>query len=245
MTPRTSVVMPVRDGQVYIEEAIDSVLRQLSRDDEILVVDDASTDNTRLILARIQDPRVRILDGFARGASAARNIGLTAAVGDLVAFLDHDDLWPAGRHEAMVQALMADPQLDAVFGRIRIRLEPGGIRWSWLLHQDGHHAPGSNLGNALYRGDKLRQIGGFDEELRFGEDLDFFNRLQKTGIRFALCDVDAMIYRRHANNLTNDQQRMKHMIFDLIKRRNSSKSSDEITSRVTAQNAYQRNNACP
>ena len=57
MTPRTSVVMPVRDGQVYIEEAIDSVLRQLSRDDEILVVDDASADNTRLILARIQDPR--------------------------------------------------------------------------------------------------------------------------------------------------------------------------------------------
>ena len=130
MTPRTSVVMPVRDGQVYIEEAIDLVLRQLSRDDEILVVDDASADNTRLILARIQDPRVRILDGFARGASAARNIGLTAAVGDLVAFLDHDDLWPAGRHEAMVQALMADPQLDAVFGRIRIRLsqvEYGGL----------------------------------------------------------------------------------------------------------------------
>ena len=140
-------------------------------------------------------------------------------VGDLIAFLDHDDLWPAGRHEAMVQALMADPQLDAVFGRIRIRLEPGGILWSWMLHQDGRHAPGSNLGNALYRSDKLRRIGGFDENLRFGEDLDYFNRLQKAGIRFALCDVDAMIYRRHANNLTNDQQRMKSMIFDLIRRR--------------------------
>ena len=219
MTPRTSVIMPVRDGQAYIKEAIDSVLRQLARDDEVLVVDDASADNTRFILARIQDPRVRIFDGFGRGASAARNIGLSAAVGDFIAFLDHDDLWPAGRHEPMVQALMADPQLDAVFGRILIRLEPGGILWSWLLHQDGRHAPGSNLGNALYRSDKLRRIGGFDESLRFGEDLDYFNRLQKAGIRYALCDVDAMIYRRHTNNLTNDQERMKSMIFDLIRRR--------------------------
>jgi glycosyltransferase involved in cell wall biosynthesis len=211
--------MPVRNGAAYIEEGIDSVLRQLGRDDEILVVDDASADDTRLILARIRDPRVRIFDSFARGASAARNIGLSAAVGDFIAFLDHDDLWPAGRHEAMVQALMADAKLDAVFGRIRIRLDPGGTLWSWMLHQDGRHAPGSNLGNALYRSDKLHRIGGFDESLRFGEDLEYFNRLQQTGIRFALCDVDAMIYRRHANNLTNDQQRMKGMIFDLIRLR--------------------------
>ena len=63
------------------------------------------------------------------------------------------------------------------------------------------------------------RIGGFDENLRFGEDLDYFNRLQKAGIRYALCDVDAMIYRRHTNNLTNDQERMKSMIFDLIRRR--------------------------
>jgi glycosyltransferase involved in cell wall biosynthesis len=219
MISRTSVIMPVRDGEAYIEEAVDSVLRQLGPDDEILVVDDASTDNTRLVLARIPDPRIRIFDGLARGASSARNIGLSAAVGDFIAFLDHDDLWPGGRHRTMMQAMMADPQLDAVFGRISIRLEPGGILWSWMLHQDGRHAPGSNLGNALYRSNTLRQIGGFDESLRFGEDLDYFNRLQEKGIRFALCDVDAMIYRRHTTNITNDQRRMKSMIFDLIRRR--------------------------
>jgi glycosyltransferase involved in cell wall biosynthesis len=219
MTSRTSVIMPVRNGEAYIEEAIDSALGQLGPDDEILVVDDASADNTRLALARIPDPRIRIFDGLAGGVSSARNIGLSAAVGDFTAFLDHDDLWPAGRHRTMIQALIADPQLDAVFGRIRIRLEPGGTLWSWMLHQDGRHAPGSNLGNALYRSNALRRIGGFDESLRFGEDLDYFNRLQEKGIRFALCDVDAMIYRRHATNITNDQRRMKSMIFDLIRPR--------------------------
>ena len=221
MTSRTSVVMPVRNGVQFIADALDSVLPQLAADDELIVVDDASTDNTRSVLARIPDPRIRILDGDGRGSSSARNIGLAAAIGEFIAFLDHDDLWPAERHRAMLQALLQDRQLDAVFGRIRIRLDPGGVWWPWMVHQDGLHAPGSNLGNALYRRNILRQIAGFDECLRFGEDLEYFNRLQQAGIRFALCDFDGMIYRRHKANITNDQRAMKSMVFDLIRRRRS------------------------
>jgi glycosyltransferase involved in cell wall biosynthesis len=219
MTSRTSVIVPVRNGVRFIEEALDSVLRQLAPDDEVIVVDDASTDSTRSVLARVPDPRVRILDGFGRGASSARNIGLAAAVGEFIAFLDHDDLWPAERHRIMMQALTDDQQLDVVFGRIRILIDVGGIRWPWMLHQEGRHAPGSNLGNALYRSNILRKIDGFDETLRFGEDLDYFSRLQKVGIRFALCDVDGMIHRRHAANITNDQQAMQNMVFDFIRRK--------------------------
>jgi glycosyltransferase involved in cell wall biosynthesis len=214
----TSVIMPVRNGRMFIEEALDSVLGQLEPDDEILVIDDASTDGTWSLLARILDPRIRVLNGLGRGVSAARNIGLSSAKGELIAFLDHDDLWPATRHSIMVQAMTADPKLDAVFGRIQIRLDAGGIMWPFLLNQDGLHAPGSNLGNALYRSKVLRRIDGFDESLHFGEDLDYFHRLQKIGIRFALCDVDGMIYRRHTANITNDQQAMKTMHFDLIRR---------------------------
>jgi glycosyltransferase involved in cell wall biosynthesis len=219
MTSRTTVIIPVRNGERFIEEALVSVLSQLARDDEIIVVDDASSDATRSVLARITDPRIRVLDGVGRGASSARNIGLAAAIGEFIAFLDHDDLWPAGRHQAMTQAMLRDPQLDAVFGRIRIRLDRGAVQWPWLHHQDGRHAAGSNLGNALYRSTLLRRIDGFDESLRFGEDLDYFNRLQQMGIRFALCDVDAMIYRRHATNLSNNEQAMRNMVFDFIKRK--------------------------
>ena len=219
MMARTSVIMPVRNGIRFIEDALHSVLQQLAPDDEIIVVDDASTDGTRSVVARIPDARVRILDGVGRGVSSARNIGLAAVVGEFIAFLDHDDLWPAQRHRTMMQAMLDDPQLDAVFGRIRIQLDSGGIRWPWLLHQDGQHAPGSNLGNALYRGKILRRIDGFDESLHFGEDLDYFNRLQEMGIRFGLCDVDGMIHRRHIANVTNDQRAMKNMVFNLIRRR--------------------------
>jgi len=225
MASLTSVIMPVCNGRMFIREALDSVLGQLEPDDEILVVDDASTDGTWSVLAPILDPRIRVLHGLGHGVSSARNIGLASAKGEFVAFLDHDDLWPATRHSIMVQALMADPKLDVVFGRIRIRLDVGGIMWPFLLNQDGLHAPGSNLGNALYRSKVLRRIDGFDERLHFGVDLDYLNRLQKTGIRFALCDVDGMIYRRHTANITNDQQAMKNMHFDLIRRRRNRTST--------------------
>jgi glycosyltransferase involved in cell wall biosynthesis len=219
MTSRTSVIMPVRNGERFIEEALVSVLPQIALDDEIIVVDDGSTDATRSMLARVADPRIRVLNGVGCGASSARNIGLAAAVGEFIGFIDHDDLWPAGRHRAMMQAMAGDPQLDAVFGRIRIRLDPGAIQWPWLRHQDGCHAPGSNLGNALYRSAMLRRIDGFDESLRFGEDLEYFNRLRQLGLRFALCDVDAMIYRRHTTNISNDERAMRNMVFDFIKRK--------------------------
>jgi len=210
LSTRTSVIVPVRNGVRFIREGIESALRQLAPDDEIVVVDDASTDATLSVLGRTQDRRIRVLAGSGRGVSSARNIGLAAASGAFIAFLDHDDLWPSERHRVMTQALKDDPQLGAVFGRIRIRLESGGIWWPWMLHQDGRHAPGSNLGNALYRSKILREIDGFDETLHFGEDLDYFTRLQEMGIRFALCDVDAMIYRRHAANTTNDSQAIKN-----------------------------------
>jgi glycosyltransferase involved in cell wall biosynthesis len=219
MAPRTSVIMPVRNGSLFIEEALTSVLPQLAPDDEILVVDDASTDSTRSFLARLSDLRIHVLNGSGRGVSSARNIGLAKASGEFIAFLDHDDLWPAKRHSTMKQALMDDPRIDAVFGRVRIRLDAGGVMWPALLNQDGRHAPGSNLGNALYRSKALRQIEGFDEALHFGEDLDYFDRLLKAGIRFGLCDVDGLIYRRHESNVTNDQDAMMNMHFNLIRRR--------------------------
>ncbi len=219
MSPQTSVIIPVKNGAQFIEQALTSVLSQLTSRDEVLVVDDASTDGTREAIARARDERVRILDGPGKGVSPARNIGLSQATGDFVAFLDHDDMWPEQRHRIMISALLDQPQADAVFGRIRVRIDKGGTCWQWLLAQDGQHAPGANLGNALYRSMMLRKISGFDESLHHGEDFDYFFRLRQAGLRFALCDVDGMIYRRHAANASNNQEAMNGMIFNLIRRR--------------------------
>jgi glycosyltransferase involved in cell wall biosynthesis len=89
--PETSDVIPVRNGVRYLAQAITSVPSQLGRNDEVLVVDDGSMDETRS-----PDPRLRRLASDGCGVSVARNMGLTASRGEFVAFLDHDDLWPAG-----------------------------------------------------------------------------------------------------------------------------------------------------
>ena len=216
---KTSIIIPVRDGSNFLAEAIASVLAQLAGDDEILVVWDDSDDDTASILRRLTDSRIRALKGPGKGVSGGRNAGLAAAAGEFIAFIDHDDLWPAGRHRIMKQAMLDDPRIDAVFGRMRIRLEPGAIPWQWVLDLDGRHVPGPNLGTGMFRSSVLRRIRGFDESLRFGEDVDYFFRLQEIGIQFSLCDVDGLIYRRHKTNCTNDQLAVQNSVFDVIRRK--------------------------
>ena len=196
----TSVVMPVLNGEDFILDALASALKQLDRDDEVLVIDDRSTDGTRALLQDC-DVRVKLLDGTGDGPSAARNVGLAEARGDFIAFLDHDDLWPEGRHAAMLTALLAKPQANAVAGRIRIRVDEGGSPGDYLT-LDGLHAP-SLIWSCLYRRDLVERAGSFDEDMRFGEDLSYYLRLADSGMKIIHCEHDAIVYRRHANNATN------------------------------------------
>lgn len=217
----TSVIIPVRNGANYLADAVSSALAQLEPADEIIVVWDQSADGTGAVVQAFTDPRLRAIKGPGRGVSAARNAGLACARGEFVAFLDHDDLWPPQRQIAMIKALRDDPGLGAIFGRMRIRLEPDGVPWRWVIDMDGRHVPGSNLGTALFRRSELRRIEGFDECLSFAEDFDFFDRLRQSGMRFGLCNVDGLIYRRHASNCTNDQLAVQNSIFNTIRRRRS------------------------
>jgi O-antigen/teichoic acid export membrane protein len=88
-----SVIIPVHNGEAHVGDAVRSVLNQTYADLEVLVVDDGSSDGTADVVTRFQDPRVRLLRQEQRGVAGARNSGLREASGELVAFLDHDDVW--------------------------------------------------------------------------------------------------------------------------------------------------------
>src|ERR1700690_1438891 len=105
MSLETSVIIPVRNGARIVGEAIASGLAQLRGGDEVLAIDDGSTDETPVVLASFVHPGLRLFSGGGRGASALRNMGLAASRGAFIAFLDHDDMWPAGRHGALAMAL--------------------------------------------------------------------------------------------------------------------------------------------
>jgi glycosyltransferase involved in cell wall biosynthesis len=215
----TSVIMPVRNGARFVEEAVDSALRQLAAEDEIVVVDDASTDATRSLVARMPDRRIRLLDGSGRGASSARNIGLAAATGEFIAFLDHDDLWPPRRHAVLLQALLADVAIDCAIGRLRVRMEHDAIALPQYADMEGLVAPNLSLCTALFRRRIIDAVGGFDEDLRFCEDTDYFLRLVESGYRMVACDVDALIYRRHRANATCDTAGSEDGVMQILRRR--------------------------
>jgi glycosyltransferase involved in cell wall biosynthesis len=220
MNPSTSVIMPVRNGAAFIAEAMASALVQIDQADELIVVDDHSSDGTLSIVAAVADPRVHALSTPQPGVSAARNIGLAAARGEFIAFLDHDDLWPGGRHAAMRRVLVENAAVDAVFGRIRIRFEPHLNPSGPYLAMDGKFPLTGSVCCGLYRRSILDRVGGFAEDMRLGgEDLDYNLRLTEAGVRSELCAVDSLIYRRHASNMTNDPKALRDGFFSMIRRR--------------------------
>jgi glycosyltransferase involved in cell wall biosynthesis len=207
----TSVIIPVRNGARFITDAVTSVQSQLADGDQIIIIDDASTDDTRSVLSRINDTRIAVLDGTGRGVSSARNIGLGAARGDFIAFLDHDDIWPARRHEVLLRTLLDHPEYDAAFGRVRIRVEPEAsskMRERAMTLEGKHHAK-FVVWTGLYRKALLERIGGFAEDMPFAEDTDYSLQLVETGMRWCLCDIDSLFYRVHGANVTNDFARIQ------------------------------------
>jgi glycosyltransferase involved in cell wall biosynthesis len=110
-----SVVIPTRNRAYLVGEAIESALRQRPGQVEVIVVDDASTDDTTKVLTENFGSRIHLLcTPERRGAGAARNAGLRVARGELVAFLDDDDLWLPGKLDAELNALERFPEADGV-----------------------------------------------------------------------------------------------------------------------------------
>lgn len=198
----TSVVIPVRNGAGRIAAAIDSALREIAPSDEIIVVDDGSTDATiRTIEPYL--PRVRLIAGPGHGPSVARNLGLAAATGSHVAFLDHDDLWPAGRQAALVGALGPQPDgTTAAHGRTLITTDDGWPPEAYAAMHGAHL--NWQIMSMLCPIGLVRDVGGFAEDMRYGEDIDLGLRLLEAGMKLLQVDADVWIYRRHAVNASND-----------------------------------------
>lgn len=114
MNHSVSVVMTAFDAERYIEEALRSVLDQTVPPDEIVVVDDGSTDDTAAIAASFA-PRVTVLRREHAGIGVSRNAGLAAAHGSLVALIDADDVWLPAKLERQHAAFADDPSREAVF----------------------------------------------------------------------------------------------------------------------------------
>jgi hypothetical protein len=183
-----SVIVPLFNKAPYVKRAIDSIVRQTHADFEVIVVDDGSTDGGDRIVASIADPRLRVIKQSNAGPGAARNAGIAAACGPLLAFLDADDEWKPTFLERSLALLEGEPEAAAVTSAF-VRDPPGvssverwisfGLR-SGALVLDDRTSPVFTVrllsfmcwpGASVMRSAVVRRLGGFYEHrCTYGED---------------------------------------------------------------------------
>jgi len=197
---RVSVVIPVRDCEAYIGEAIGSVLDGTRPPEEVVVVDDGSADASAAA-AEARGEQVRVIRRPAAGIAAAVNAGVAEAAGDLIAFIDADDLWSPDKLEAQL-AVLADPGLDAVFGRVREFHSPelSAEQRAGVVRREGEH-DARLRGTMLARRELLERVGPFDESLTIGEFVDWHTRAEGAGMRSAMLDRLVLHRRLHMSNM--------------------------------------------
>ncbi len=200
MSDRVSVILPVFNGEAFVQDAIESALAQTVRPLEVVVCDDGSSDATPAIVRSL--PVVYLRQDNA-GVSAARNAAIERAQGDFLALLDADDIWFPNKLALQLAALGGDPGAFAIC-HFQFLLSPDQPPPAWFRRADpetpeaGFFAPSCWL---LPR-EVWNRVGPFRPELRTAEDLDWFARAGDAGIRHILLPETLLRRRVHENNLT-------------------------------------------
>ena len=204
MPPRVSSIIPVYNGARYLREAVDSVLAQDYRDMEVLIVDDGSTDPTADI-ARSFGSQIRYCFQPNAGLSAARNAGIRETTGDLVAFLDADDVWSKHKIGEQVRYLEAHPRVDAVFAHME-----SFISDDLTPEERGRLAappppqPAWSAGTMLARRGSLAEVGTFSSDVRVGEFMEWLLRARQSGLEMVMLPTVVMRRRLHSANMGLD-----------------------------------------
>ena len=182
-TPKVSVILPTYNRGWIVREAIDSVLDQSYTDVELIVVDDGSTDDTRAILDEYGG-RLTVIRQVNMGVSAARNTGIRAATGELIAFLDSDDYWISGKLDRQVDYFIRNPQM------MICQTEEIWVRRGKRVNAKKKHRKQSGMifhyclplclispSAVMMRRQLFDRVGLFDERLPACEDYDLWLRI--------------------------------------------------------------------
>ncbi|TDT15631.1 glycosyl transferase family 2 [Ilumatobacter fluminis] len=229
-SPSVAVVVPVLDRPM-VTDAVDSALAAIGVDVEIVVVDDGSGPETSDLVDRLAaaHPAVSAIHQPNRGQSAARNTGVASSVAPVVAFLDSDDLMVPDRLVRQIEVLTASPDRSFVLGQEELVVADG----VQLPRQEAARAERGErtyFSSVLLRRSDFESIGGYDESLRYGEDIDLVVRLTDAGLSMVTID-DVVVRRRiHGDNLVMDEEAVDRAIFEVYRRRARRRASQDRSS---------------
>ncbi len=189
-----SVIIPVFNGAPYIDQAIESVFGQTLPPDEVLVIDDGSTDSTAEVVRQYQ-PRVQYRWQKNQGAGTASNLGISDSKGDLLAFLDADDLWLPDKLRLQKAALDEDAGLDLVFTHMSQFRDDG----STIEETTAQASP--LISCLLARRTAFDRVGVLRTDSK-AEFVDWYLRAREAGLKMRTLDAPLVRRRIHSANFT-------------------------------------------
>jgi glycosyltransferase involved in cell wall biosynthesis len=214
-----SVIVPFYNAERFLDDAVASVLAQRYRPFELILVDDGSTDRSRILskaLATVH-PEVRLLRLMKNaGPAAARNAGLAEATGSYVAFLDADDLMLPDRLSTQLAYLADHPDIAIVLCGAEQVLEPDAPRDLIRRRSLAARSP-LHIMSMMIRRPAFDRVGGFEPALRVGEDLDWLFRAGRAGL--AIGKIDTVLTRRrmHDRNLSYQTAAIQHAMLQSLR----------------------------
>jgi glycosyltransferase involved in cell wall biosynthesis len=211
-----SVVIPVRNAEATLPEALESVFLQGVSPLEVVVVDGASTDHTAAIARSFAG--VRVIEQPGTGLADARNAGLAASRGDLIAFLDADDLFTTGRLAVMRDHLLREPSCAAVLGHM-VRRDCGGAPAQYAGEWLADPVPALTPGGMLARASTFARVGAFDTALTIACDTDWLARLEDCGLGVAFLPQVVLVKRVRQANLSRDIETLRRELLLVARRR--------------------------
>lgn len=186
-----SVIIPLYNKKKYISRAVNSVLKQIYTNFELIVIDDGSTDNGANEVQKFKDDRIKLIHQNNQGVSAARNRGIEEAKAELVAFLDADDAWKRDFLETIINLRGKYPQAGAYGTAVEFKMPDGSIKlaqyksiskeaWEGIIDNYFHCSlknPFITASSVAIPKKVFKSVGEFPQNLARGEDLDMWCRI--------------------------------------------------------------------
>lgn len=233
--PLVSIVMPVYNGQAYIEDAIRSVIGQTLAEWELIIIDDGSTDSSLQIISGFTDGRIKVVSQANGGVSSARNIALKMAIGEYITFLDADDILPINSLRARVDFLEYNSDIDLVDGVAYVM----DSSLSRVLREHIPSYRGKLLPKLLaldsrvyltcyymFRRSALKEVL-FNTEMTHSEDILFFIDLAYySDITYGYVSEPVFIYRVGHSSAMKNSEGLEEGYYQLIRRVNLLKNVD-------------------
>ena len=203
--PLVSCIVPAFNAAAHLAQALASITAQTHRPLDVVVVDDGSTDDTAALAEGWGAP-VRLVRQDTAGPAATRNRGIEAAEGDLLAFLDPDDLWHPEKLERQVAHLAAHPDAEGCVSHVRLFWDEGFEREAQHYADSPRMVEGGVPGYAttalLARRTAFARVGLLDAERWYSDATEWFVRARDRGVRIDLLDDVLTLHRMHGENLT-------------------------------------------